>query len=89
MKIKLVLASSIILALSACASTSPTDSTKVAEKVSARSDMRCTAKAKIGSHISKKRCVSQKQYDQDKKNSQEQVQRIQNGPRVTPKNSEF
>lgn len=88
MKLKIALVAASILTLAACAST-PNDSKDGTKKVSKRSDMRCTAKMKIGSHISKKRCVSQKQHEQDKKNSQDQIRKLQNGARPKVERSQL
>ena len=69
-------------ALSGCNSTSNSQGTEVAQQ---KSELVCEVVAKTGSHMKKRRCVSQAQARLEREQAQEEIRRNQMGGSKTTK----
>jgi len=77
MNYKLIVASAVILFLSACANTQ--QAKEGASQASNNSGYRCKKAIKVGSHITSKRCTTKAQRDREKKDAQETMNSVQRG----------
>ena len=75
MKLKLLTLVPAVLMFTACSTTPITEADK--EKKVANNEMRCKKVIRTGSNISSRRCVSKEQAEQERKQSQEAMRRMQ------------